>query len=140
MGLGRKIFILEDTGDIRPIPNRLYDQLADGTSTATFPEYMNKQVKVLELFLEFRDRKPKKIYSTEKIFFKFDNNGKIDPAKNDLISRDVGNILSSIFSVKRGDILSELKPDLESLKFKDKYTWKISDEELEKVENLVFSF
>ena len=70
-----RIYLFETSGKIRRISQKLANKLQDGKTT--LPEYAGKILRVAFVFLEFEDRKPKRIEKVHTERWHFDSAGSI---------------------------------------------------------------
>jgi hypothetical protein len=81
MEMGFRVFFLEDSGFLRPIPWATFVGLYFSFPSIRFPEYAGQAVKSIHAVVELQDKAPVQIL--ESLFFitHFDGEGNMDPAK-----------------------------------------------------------
>jgi hypothetical protein len=81
MEMGFRVFFLEESGYLRPIPWATFVGLYFNFPSIRFPEYAGQAIKSIHTVVELEDRAPVQIL--ESLFFitHFDRNGAMDPAK-----------------------------------------------------------
>ena len=138
MGIGHRVFFFDKHGVVKQIPVSIYEGLNRGRKVKPLTEYAGQRVRYVSLFLEVKNRKPIKILSADNGYIQFDAAGKVDPSDIDVQVAETGKIMNAIISQKPGDVLSELKPDLAALQYKDRFKWEITPEEIRQIGKLVF--
>lgn len=78
MGIGLKIFLVNDDDSIRTLPVTRYERLHEGER---LPEYAGKRVRCAQVGVEFYRRKPLGIVWTNFHILHFDSDGRIDAAE-----------------------------------------------------------
>ena len=78
MGIGLRIFLVNDDDSIRTLPVARYERLHKGER---FPEYTGKRVRCAQVGVEFYRRKPLGIVWTNFHILQFDSDGRIDFAE-----------------------------------------------------------
>jgi hypothetical protein len=81
MEMGFRVFFLEDSGLLRPIPWATFVGLYFSFPSIRFPEYAGQAIKSIHAVVELQDKVPVQIL--ESLFFMthFDSEGNMDPAK-----------------------------------------------------------
>ena len=78
MGLGLRIFIINDDDTVRRFPFSRYERLLQGDSKEGLLQYAEKKIRFAELAVEFYQRKPIKIVRFLPFVLFFDSEGSID--------------------------------------------------------------
>ncbi len=78
MGIGLRIFLVNDDDSIRALPLARYERLHQGEG---LPEVAGKRVRCAEVAVEFHRRKPKRIVWHHFHILTFDADGRIDAAE-----------------------------------------------------------
>ena len=78
MGLGLRIFIINDDDTVRRFPFSRYERLLQGDSKERLLQYAGKKIRFAELAVEFYQRKPIKIVRFLPFILFFDSEGSID--------------------------------------------------------------
>ncbi len=78
MGIGLKIFLVNDDDSIRALPVTRYERLHEGER---LPEYAGRRVRCAQVGVEFYMRKPLGIVWTNFHILHFDSDGRIDAAE-----------------------------------------------------------
>ena len=81
MGLGTRIFIINEDDTLRRIPLTKYERLMKGDPGLCFREYAGQRVRYAFLILENKNRKPVDIIYDQYSVFNFDSEGRIDREK-----------------------------------------------------------
>ena len=77
MGLGLRIFIINDDDTVRRFPFSRYERLLHGDSKERLLQYAGKKVRFAELAVEFYQRKPIRILRFLPFILFFDSEGSI---------------------------------------------------------------
>ena len=78
MGLGLRIFLINDDDTVRRFPFSRYERLLQGDSKERLLQYAGKKIRFAELAVEFYQRKPIKIIRFLPFVLFFDSEGSID--------------------------------------------------------------
>jgi len=81
MGLGLRIFFVDDDDSIHRIPVSRWDKLRDRNSGERFPEHAGKCVRSAMVVLELANRKPVAVNRTFFTQLYFNSNGQLDDDK-----------------------------------------------------------
>ena len=65
IGLGCKIFLVDEGDSLRQIPYALYERLLNGKSRECFPEYAGKRVRCIIAWVEMARKKPLRIHEVD---------------------------------------------------------------------------
>ena len=77
MGLGLRIFIINDDDTVRRFPFSRYERLLQGDSKERLLQYAGKKIRFAELAVEFYQRKPIKILRFLPFILFFDPRGQL---------------------------------------------------------------
>lgn len=87
MGLGLRIFLINDDDSIQRLPLVRYERLWRRDPEERLPQYADKRVRYAEVLVEFSERKPVSIRRLQYFFLTFDSEGRIDAAEQQRESR-----------------------------------------------------
>ncbi len=78
MGIGLRIFLVNDDDSIKRLPYTKYERLLQRDSEVRFPQYAGKRVRYVETAIEYKQRKPVKIIRILFLILPFNSEGMID--------------------------------------------------------------
>src|SRR2546422_5400964 len=78
MGLGIRVFLIDDDDKIRRFPYTRFDRLISRESDETLPEFANRTVRCAIVFLETIDRQPGNVRNLDFLILEFDKHGRLD--------------------------------------------------------------
>jgi len=81
MGVGLRIFIIDDGNSIKRLPQTLYERLLRRDHEESFPQYAGKRVRCAEATVQLVNRKPVAILRIVYLVLSFDAEGRIDLAE-----------------------------------------------------------
>lgn len=136
MGLGTKIFIIEDDDSICPLPLKKYERLKDEKSDEKLPQYAGSRLRCAYLIVEYINRKPDAILHTNYYFIDFDSFGRIDQSERENEIRLAVNMAASIQEEQTNVIKAE--HHFARKKYKERYTWTPSQDLKNKIFSMVF--
>jgi hypothetical protein len=135
VGFGVRVYGFDPAGQVRRITVSTFEHLFDGANDKTIPEYAGQRIKIAMLFLRTHNRKPISIRRIEYSIVFFDSKGCID---QDQVREEMHMAASSAewFGPNPRDVLTQLKPSLARLKYRDKFSWIPTREEKQLIERL----
>jgi hypothetical protein len=77
MGLGMRIFIVEDDGSLVRLPFGRYDRLIRHDARERLQEYASKRVRCAVIVVESKERMPVEILKSQYSYFSFDYDGRL---------------------------------------------------------------
>ena len=137
MGYGIRVYAFDLAGQIRRIPHLTFEHLDDGGTDKPIPEYAGKRIKIAMVFVRARNRKPVAILKVEYSIVSFDSKGCIDQEEK----REAWQLSANSaawYASEPKDILEQLRPSLSRLKYRDKFGWTPTQEEIRQIEHLIF--
>lgn len=78
MGLGIRIFIVDDDESLHRLPLTRFQRLLDADSDECLPQYSGKQMRCAMVVLDVSGRKPLHIKHIDYLVLHFDSNGRFD--------------------------------------------------------------
>ena len=81
MGVGFRIFIIDDDDSIKRLPQTRYERLLRRDHQECFPRYAGKRVRCAEAAVQLVNRKPAAILRIVYLVLSFDAEGRIDLAE-----------------------------------------------------------
>jgi hypothetical protein len=83
MGVGLRIFIVNDDNAVKRLALTRYERLMQRDPHISLPQYAGKRVRYAEVAVEFENRKPVEILRMEYFIMHFDSKGRIDGTVQD---------------------------------------------------------
>ena len=87
MGIGIRIFVVNDDDSIKRLELERYDRLLQRDPKERFPQYAGKRVRYALVIVNLVDRKPAEILRIQYSYLSFDSEGRIDPAEGEREAR-----------------------------------------------------
>jgi len=136
MGFGLRYFIFPEDDSFRPVPAARFDRFWVGSTRDGFPEYAGMKVKCAEALVEFENRIPVGIHRIATFYLQVMEDGSLD---REPVAREVRSALNSIGprKVRKGNVIDASGMFHEKM-HKDRYSWKISDEQIDQIIKHVF--
>ena len=78
MGTGGRLFFINEDDTLRRIPLARYERLIAGNPVECFPEYKDKKVRNVLVFVEFYNREPFELIAIQYSILSFNEEGRID--------------------------------------------------------------
>lgn len=113
MGVGLRIFLVNDDDSIQRLPLARYERLIRRDPKESLPQHAGKRVRYVEVALALAQRKPVGILRLQYFVLSFDSNGRIDAVEKGKERREIGDapfLTSAVsISVKRGGKIAREK-------------------------------
>jgi len=87
MGLGLRIFIVNDDDSLKRLSVARYERLLRGDPRESLPQYAGKRIRYALVVLEVEQRKPVAINRIQYNFIFFDSEGRIDASEREKAAR-----------------------------------------------------
>lgn len=133
MGIGFRVFFVEEDDTLRRIPLARYERLTDDAHEESIPEYACKRMRCALVSVEMEKRKPKSIMRIDCMVVPFDSEGKIDTVELEKKMRLVGEYafpLLSIFGEQEDEKIVDARGIFAKKRHAQEYTW-VLDAEIE---------
>jgi hypothetical protein len=127
MGVGIRIFIVNDDSSLKRLPLKKYEGLMKRDPYISFPQYAGKRVRYAEVALEFENRKPVGILRMEYFIMHFDSKGRIEGTVEDEI-RSIGvNLIPPIY-FEKDPVVIDAQHHFAKKRFDHQFRWKPTPE------------
>ena len=136
MGIGLRVFLVDDDDSIRSLPVSRYERLHAGER---LPEHAGKRVRCAEVGVEFYMRKPMGIIWTNFHILPFDSEGRIDAAemkKQDRLASEPHPLLPE--EERSGQIINARR-QFSKRRYDHRYRWNPTKEILKLIEEKVLN-
>ena len=132
MGIGVRSFVVDDDGGVSRIPWHRMVRLFQGKPTQEFAERSGRPVRCAIVFLEFENRRPRRILRTEFNILHLDDDGGLDPEAQSQQLRLIGQCLDcGAIPSRAPDNVLDMRPRLARKQLRDKFEWTPSEDVLE---------
>ena len=127
MGVGLRIFIVNDDDSLERLSLKKYERLMQRAPDISFPQYVGKRVRYAEVTIEFENRKPVEILRMEYFIMHFDSKGRIDgTVRDDIMSLGV-NLTPPIY-FKNDPVVIDAQHHFDKKRFDHQFRWKPTSE------------
>ncbi len=127
MGVGLRIFIVNDDNSLKRLPLKKYEGLMKRDPEISFPQYADKRVRYAEVAIEFENRKPVEILRMEYFIMHFDSKGQIEGTVEDDI-RSIGvNLIPPIY-FEKDPVVIDAQHHFAKKRFDHQFRWKPTPE------------
>ncbi len=137
MGVGSRMFFVEEDGTLRSVPWSRYELLCKGHPSARFPGYAGKAVKCVSVVIELEDRIPISVLRLDFFITYFDGRGRIDrTAKEEALRLAVNMAGPDLSEPGRGPVIDAHRR-LSAKRYRDRFKWTPTREEGAKIERRI---
>ena len=127
MGIGLRIFIVNDDNSLERLSLKKYERLMARTPDISFPQYAGKRVRYAEVAIEFENRKPVEILRMEYFIMHFDSKGRIDGTVEDDIKSIGVNLVPPIY-FEKDPVVIDAQHHFAKKRFDHQFRWKPTPE------------
>ena len=124
MGLGTRIFIVQEDDSLQRLSLKRYNRLIKGHPDEGLMEFTGKRIRYALIVLEMINRKPVEILMTEYSFLAFDSKGRLDASEREKAARLAMDTLEPILPGKKSERIIDAKHKFAKKRFGDRYLWK----------------
>jgi hypothetical protein len=121
MGLGTRIFFVNDNDSLRRVPLAKFERLRKGEEC--FPEYAGQRIRYVFAVLEVENRKPIGIYKIQYPYLPFDSKGRIDAAEREKAAMLAVNMVPPLPSEQEKDGVIEAQHKFAKKRYDELYSW-----------------
>jgi hypothetical protein len=139
MGLGTRIFIVNDDDTLKRMPMKRYHRLFKRHPEERFLEYADNRIRYVLVVLEMINRKPAEILMAEYSFLAFDSKGRLDAGEREKAARLAMDTLEPILPGKKLERLIDAKHKFAKKRFDDRYIWKPTPDIETAIQRAIFS-
>ena len=112
MGLGMRIFIVNDDGSLERLPVRRYNRLLGHESNERLRQYAGKRVRCAVIVVESKDRLPVEIVKSQYSYILFDSNGRLLVEWVEKEARLAMDMLEPVIAEKDKQVVEARKPSV----------------------------
>jgi hypothetical protein len=131
-----RFYLFEENGNIRRITAKLTDDLIKGK--AALPEYAGKKLRVAEVWLKLKDRKPCGFYRFIGDIWYFDKDGTRQKDHRKAVKDALELIGATLEPPNNKDSVIDITSKLTEKKHKDKYKWEVTQDDIKRVARLIW--
>jgi len=138
MGIGLRIFLVNDDDSIRALPLARFERLHQADSDEVLLPYAGKRARIAEAAVEFYRRKPRRIVWLNFHILAFDSDGKIDAAemeKQNRLSMEAHPLLPDEES--SGQVINA-RPYFSKRRYDHRYRWTPTEEVMKSIVETLF--
>ena len=128
MGLGIRIFIVEDDDTIKRLPLTRYERLFKRDPDERLLEYAGKRVRYALIVVDLVNRKPIEVVRDEFGFLEFDDEGRLKVSEHEKQESLAFDILAPLLSDQTNDRIIDARHKFAKKRYFDKYSWTPTDE------------
>jgi hypothetical protein len=127
MGVGLRIFIVNDDNSLERLALKKYERLMQHDPDLFLPQYAGKRVRYAEVAVEFENRKPVEILRMEYFIMQFDSKGRIGgTVQDDIMSLGV-NLTPPIY-FEKDPVVIDAQHHFAKKRFDHQFRWKPTPE------------
>jgi hypothetical protein len=138
MGLGTRIFIVQEDDSLQRLSLKRYNRLIKGHPDEGLMEFTGKRIRYALIVLEMINRKPVEILMTEYSFLAFDSKGRLDAGEREKVARLAMDTLEPIASEQKSGKVIDVKHRFAKKRFDDRYLWKPAPEIETAIQRAIF--
>jgi hypothetical protein len=132
MGIGFRVFLINEDDSLQRLPVKRYERLLDGEPGERLLQYAGKRVRCAMVSLEVRERKPQSIIRIDYLFLSFDAEGRIDRSEQEkemrLAAEFISPIIPAIFEEQCSGKIIDARSHFAEKRYKQEFRWLPSPE------------
>ena len=138
MGLGTRIFIVNDDDSLERLTLKRYNRLIKGYPDEGLMQYAGKKIRYALIVLEMINRKPAEILMTEYSFLAFGSKGRLDAGEREKAARLAMDTLEPIAAEPKSGKVIDVKHRFAKKRFNNRYLWKPTPEIEAAIQRIIF--
>jgi len=127
MGIGFRVFLINDNNSLQRLPVARYERLLDGEPGERLLQYAGERVRCAMVSLEVRGRKPQFIIRIDYNFLSFDAEGRIDRSEQEkemrLAAEFMSPIIPAIFEEECSGKIVDARSQFAKKRYKQEFRW-----------------
>jgi len=128
MGLGTRIFIVNDDDTLKRMPIKRYHRLFKRDPEERFLEYAGNRIRYVLVVLELKNRKPEKILKIQYSYLAFDLEGRLREDEREKAARLSLNMINPMPSEQESNHVIDARYKFAKKRFDREYRWEPSPE------------
>ena len=148
MGIGIRVFLIDDADNVRRFPYARLDRLMSCESDETLPEFANRRVRCAIVFLETLDRQAENVRNLDFLILEFDKHGRVDRKVQEQELHDSATLFEAYwkqgaaqYRAGKGEGAANVLQaahTFEKKKYDQKYRWTPTDRILKSISAAIF--
>lgn len=138
MGLGSRIFIVNDDGSLHRLSMAKFERLFQQDLKERMVRYAGRRVKYAHVVVELENRKPVKVVMSQFSYLPFDTEGRIDQASMEKEARLGMEIVEPIDSGPLPENVVDARHHFARKRFSDRYLWQPDPDIIEAIIEAIF--
>jgi hypothetical protein len=138
MGMGIRVFVVEDNDQVKRLPLGLFNSLINREPTARIPAYAGRRMRYVLVFLDVADRRPVDVRRVDCNYLQFDDAGRLD---EDAERAEMGAAVQAIdFGMQpaRTKSVVQARHLFARRAYEYQYKWKPTEAVLKQVQRAIF--
>ena len=128
MGIGLRIFLVNDDDSIQRVSLARYQRLLRRDPEERLPEIAGRRIRYAMVILEMADRKPLEILRIQYSFLHFDSEGSVNVAEQEREKKLAMEIVPPLATERRGPHVVDSRHKFAQKRYDDRYKWTPSPE------------
>jgi hypothetical protein len=139
MGIGFRVFFVEEDGTVRRFPFSRFDRLIRREPQERLPEYAGKQKRYAFMILELKDKRPHRILHCDYSLLSFDSQGKLDSDVHEEQTRIAIEVIPDIVNHGRTAAVVDARHHFARKRYESEFKWKPNREIESRICDVVFN-
>jgi hypothetical protein len=128
MGIGIRLYIVEDGDSLKRIPFNRYERMLRGMPGETLPQYAGRRMRSICAAIELVNRKPTEILRLDYAYLWFDSEGKLDRSEFEKSLSLSIDLLAGVKPIDPKRKVIDASHRFAEKRYKDQFTWSPSPE------------
>ena len=138
MGLGIRIFVVEEDDTIKRLPLTRYERLLKRDPDERLPKYAGMRLRYALIVVNLVNRKPIEIVRDEFFYLDFDKNGRLKEAEYEKKESSALDLLDFFLMKQQDKRVIDARNRFARKRYFDKNTWKPTDELVTAIAETIF--
>ena len=141
MGIGSRVFLINDDDSLHRLPVKRYERLFNGEPGEQLPQHAGKRVRCAAVYLEVKERKPQSIIRIDYNFLVFDAEGRIDKSEQEKELRLVFEFTSPFSGISEKESSAKIvdaRSQFAKKRYEQEFKWSPSPEIEEAIMTAIF--
>jgi hypothetical protein len=123
MGIGVRIFLIDDYDSLHRISMARYDRMTNPDSDERFTKYAGRRIRCAMIFLEVKERRPISVVRTDYYYLPFDDEGRIDNIELEKEIRLTSEMSQPIFEEQSLKKVLDARSHFAKKRYKHEFRW-----------------
>ena len=138
MGLGTRIFIVNDDDTLKRMPMKRYHRLFRRDPEERFLEYAGNRIRYVLVVLELKNRKPVEILKIQYSYLAFDKKGRLREDERERAARLSMELIKPLLPEEESNHVIDAGHKFAKKRFDDRYIWKPTPEIKAAIQRTIF--